>query len=219
MVHLLIGVSWNLFLAAIPVVLGYLLAGWLERSGNGRRVPWAGLVLLGGAWLLFLPNAPYLLTEWRHLLLDGRWAHLRQAGSDDHAALFRMAEWALAFFLYSAAGVLCFVLSIRPLERWLRETGRRPLPYAPALFFLTSLGVYLGLVVRLNSWDLVTHPQWVWSSIAEALANPTLLAAITLFAVMLWAVYVGITVWIDALSVRLRGTKPAPVRSARDTGG
>ena len=54
---------WNLFLAAIPL----LASGRLMRE---RRPEWAlslrdGLWL--GVWLLFLPNAPYLLTDFVHL--------------------------------------------------------------------------------------------------------------------------------------------------------
>ena len=52
---------WNLFLAWIPFVFAlgaYLLA-------RGRRGP--AVVLLGVLWLLFFPNAPYMLTDFIHL--------------------------------------------------------------------------------------------------------------------------------------------------------
>ena len=48
---------WNLFLAAIP----YLFARKLNNDKKGYR---NGLLLCG--WLLFFPNAPYLITDVFH---------------------------------------------------------------------------------------------------------------------------------------------------------
>jgi len=200
-VHLLLGVSWNLFLAALPVLFGYWLARVLQRQQ--QPLPWARCLLLGVAWLGFLPNAPYLLTEWRHLLFDERWAPLRDAGNEDHVAMFHMAVWALGFFLYSAAGVVCFVLAIRPLDRALRQSGHRTVWYAPALFFLTSLGVYLGLILRWNTWDLLTRPHRVVDSALEAFTSAPLLGAILVFALILWALYAALALLLVALTLRL----------------
>ena len=204
--HLLLGVSWNLFLAALPVLFGYWLARVLQR--RQQPLPWAQCLLLGVAWLGFLPNAPYLLTEWRHLLFDERWAQLREAGNEDHVAMFHMAVWALGFFLYSAAGVVCFVLAIRPLDRTLRRNGQRTVWYAPALFFLTSLGVYLGLILRWNTWDLITRPHRVVDSALEAFTSAPLLGAILVFALILWALYAGLALLLDALTLRLANSEP-----------
>src|SRR4051794_13287356 len=53
---------WNLFLAWIPLVLGWML--WrLPRAGASRLA----LAATGVAWLLFLPNAPYIVTDLVHL--------------------------------------------------------------------------------------------------------------------------------------------------------
>ncbi|MEO1631092.1 MAG: DUF1361 domain-containing protein, partial [Bacteroidota bacterium] len=50
---------WNLFLASVPLVLSRGLARF-ERPG------WLALGV-GSAWLLFFPNAPYILTDLVHL--------------------------------------------------------------------------------------------------------------------------------------------------------
>ena len=52
---------WNLFLAWIPFVCA-LGAYLLARRRGGLAV-----VLLGSVWLLFFPNAPYMLTDFIHL--------------------------------------------------------------------------------------------------------------------------------------------------------
>src|SRR2546423_5846498 len=166
-------VSWNLFLAAIPVGLAYFVAWGLRRRGKQRNLPLALCIPLGVVWLAFLPNTCYLLTEWRHLLFDARWAALLQAGDTDRSAMLSTAKWSVLFLGYSSVGVLLFTLAIRPMERWLRSAGQNPLFFAPLFFPLISLGVYLGLIVRLNSWDLIQRPGFVWEAVDDAVTNLT----------------------------------------------
>jgi uncharacterized membrane protein len=54
--------AWNLFLAWIP-----LLAAVAVYDMQRRSISLARLLPLGALWLLFLPNAPYLLTDLIHL--------------------------------------------------------------------------------------------------------------------------------------------------------
>src|ERR671937_3226132 len=56
------GLVWNLLLAWIPLGLALLL--------YDRRVRRAGIATLTGIgllWLLFFPNAPYIVTDFEHL--------------------------------------------------------------------------------------------------------------------------------------------------------
>jgi uncharacterized membrane protein len=194
---------WNLLLALIPVPLGYLLA-WLLR----KRPKLAGLLLLAlplaVAWLAFLPNTCYLLTEWRHLLFDRRWEKLLDTGHESSRSMYLTAKWALFFLAYSGLGVFLFVLAVRPVEHWLRSVGGKPYLVAPFFFFLLSLGVYLGLIVRLNSWDLVRRPLFVWNTTVEAVTTRHILMAIGVFAVLLWGLYEGADIWVDGVRDRFR---------------
>ena len=72
-------------------------------------------------------------------------------------------------------------------------------------FLLTSLGVYLGLIVRLNSWDIVTRPGRVLDIAVRAVLNPLLLETILVFAFLLWLLYETVDIWVDGLMDRLRG--------------
>ena len=198
-----LNVLWDLLLAGIPVFLGYGLAWSLGGPSRPRRLPLPLCWLLGLAWLAFLPNSCYLLTEWRHLLFDERWAHLRYSGNTDRQAMLRTAMWAAFFVMFSGVGVLCFTLAIRPVERWLWSTGRRSVRYAPFLFLLVSLGVYLGLIVRANTWDLLLRPMRVVEAALEAIAHPIILAAVGVFALFLWALYEAVDLWLDGLLERV----------------
>lgn len=196
-------VVWNLFLATIPVAAGYLLAWGLGNPGR-RRLPLIIGLLIGIVWLAFLPNTCYLLTEWRHFLFDARWEEMRDSANSSRQAMLESAQWALLFLMYSGVGVLAFTLAIRPVEHRLRSIGQNPLYYAPFFFFLMSLGVYLGLIVRLNSWDLVSRPGFVIQSALEALMNSTLLLSILIFAGLLWAMYEAVDLWLDGVNAKWR---------------
>jgi uncharacterized membrane protein len=196
-------VVWNLMLAAVPVVQAYAL-GWLLGAPRKHRLLTRVIAVpLTLAWLVFLPNTCYLLTEWRHLLFDPQWEDLLNRTHMDHAAMLRTAEWALLFLGYSGTGVLLFTLSIRPVERWLRSVQTPFYWVAPPLFFVTSLGVYLGLIERLNSWNVVNRPQQVWQEALYALQSHTLLCSIVVFAALLWALYEAVDIWADGVAERI----------------
>ena len=59
--------AWNLFLAWIPFLLSLLV---YARSRAGARL--RELAALGLLWLVFFPNAPYLLTDLKHIGGGGR---------------------------------------------------------------------------------------------------------------------------------------------------
>src|SRR5262245_47440170 len=63
---------WNLFLAWIPFLLALGV-----YDGARRGLGAAPLVALGGVWLLFLPNAPYIATDviWLGALSSGTHWH------------------------------------------------------------------------------------------------------------------------------------------------
>lgn len=208
-------IVWNLFLAAIPAALGYATAWAIEHyslKGKGG-IPvwvWTPLILL---WLAFLPNACYLLTEWRHFLLspNSPIGFVREAAADkDRALLLYVFQQSWLFFLYTGFGLAAFALAIRPMERLLMQSkssgGVRIIQILllAALFLLTSLGVYLGLIVRLNSWDIVTRPLHVLAVIENSLYNPTLRKAILVFAVLLFLLYRFVDIFIDGLALRLK---------------
>ena len=198
-------VIWNLFLAIIPVVLAYAMAGGIRRwTLQRRRVPWIVWLPLAAAWLAFLPNTCYLLTEWRHFLFDQPMPDLIRQADTNRQVMLDIAEMGLFYLIYSALGVLTFTLSIRPVQRVLRKAGMRLLPLGTLFYFLVSLGVYLGLIVRLNSWDLLQRPRHVASVIVQALTTPALLEVIVVFAALLWVMYELTNLWVDGVVLRLQ---------------
>src|SRR5215210_6088195 len=73
-----VNLVWNLFLAWIPLGLAVVVYDGARRGVGGQ---W--LVAFGGLWLLFFPNAPYLMTDLKYLReLDGMplWYDLAMTG-------------------------------------------------------------------------------------------------------------------------------------------
>lgn len=195
LVEFLKNTAWNLGLAAIPPIVGALLG----RTPPGRLRP--ATFALFGIWLAFLPNTTYLVTEWRHFLFDEPFTTWREGGQADRLGMFMTAVAACCYMGYSLAGLVTFALAVRPVERLFRRRGWRTFPSAPIVFFLVSLGVYVGLIDRLNSWDVV-RPGVVLDRCLGAVARPRSLLGITGFAVFLWLAYEGVDLWFDALVAR-----------------
>lgn len=195
-------VIWNLFLALVPVALGFLVAGLVRQDrerGKGISWPVAGPLLV--IWLLFLPNTCYLLTEWRHYLETvatnpGMYFSTRH----NAGALFQFLLISVFYIFYSGCGMVTFFLAIWPVDRVFHIAW-----WGKAIFFLLcSLGVYLGLVKRFNSWQIVHHFSDIVQSTLAAVARPEIDLLMLVFAGMLWITYVIFEIFMDGIEVRRR---------------
>lgn len=145
---------WNLVLAWIPFLLAVAFYDGYRR-GRSRLA----LVVLGTLWLLFLPNAPYMVTDLVHLgQIPGAplWY--------DGALIFAFAGTGLLLGLGSV--FLVHAVATRTLGPRLAWLGLAP------VLVLCSLGVSIGRFGRLNSWDALVRPGRLGSLVAEHLADP-----------------------------------------------
>jgi uncharacterized membrane protein len=132
---------WNLILAWIPLMLA-LFAYDRYRRGTSviRLVP--ALVL----WLLFLPNAPYIVTDFVHL-----------------SAMPSTPLWfdGVEVSAFAWTGILLGFVSLYLVHAVARHRFGAQAGWSGvlAVLGLVSAGVYLGRVKRWNSWDLLTQPS------------------------------------------------------------
>ena len=145
---------WNLFLAWVPLGLSSVLT---RVEARGARWPW--LALLTAPWLVFLPNAPYLVTDFMHLR------------NHDSAPLWFDAVMLMAF---AWTGLALGVSSLRAWGDVVRaRVGRRiATAFIAGAALLAAYGVYLGRFVRLNSWDVVTRPVRTLTTALAPLSHP-----------------------------------------------
>jgi uncharacterized membrane protein len=166
---------WNLFLAWIPLVIALVVYDGFRRGAS--RVA----LLVGGAlWLLFFPNAPYIVTDLKHLRTwDGApiWFDVVMASAAAWAGL------ALGFVsLYLMQTVVRRLVGA--VNAWF---------FVLAVLALSSFGIYLGRFQRWNSWDVFTSPgrfaHNVWPHLAQPHEHPRTVAVTLLFTVFLAATY------------------------------
>lgn len=146
---------WNLFLAGVPVGAALVLRALSARGV--RTLPAQSLVF--ALWLLFLPNAPYLLTDLVHLEYRPPvplWF--------DVAMLTSFAATGLLLAYASVADVEAVVA--RRFGRW-AGSGVALLSLA-----LSGIGIYLGRFWRWNSWDLLTSPTSVARDALDFFGDP-----------------------------------------------
>jgi uncharacterized membrane protein len=174
---------YNLVLAWIP--LGFAAAADLFDQWRSR--PGAVLtVLCGAAWLLFFPNAPYLMTDLMHLRVQNNrllWLDL--------TALQAFAWTGLALGFVSLALVQRIVA---------RRFGRAASwCFACATIAASAFGIYLGRFRRWNSWDAVLDPTGVAADVGRTLlhpfANAHVIAYCAVLGAFLFTAYVVVSAW------------------------
>jgi uncharacterized membrane protein len=210
--RLIFWVGWNILLALIPVVLAIVIYRLDKRPGGLPKK--LGMVVLGLVWFAFLPNTCYLLTEWRHFLasVDGAGMYLR-TNLDSVQTLHLMFRTAF-YFVFSGTGMIAFALAIRPMAALARSRSAHWWTLGIPLFVTLSLGIYLGLILRYNSWDLLMRPAEVFASIGALSERPRLSVFIVAFGGFLWLAYFVLDVWIDGLIARWRKVFGSPKASS-----
>ena len=167
---------WNLFLAWIPLAIAMPLSRFNPR---GRR-EWLAALGLGVLWLLFLPNSPYLLTDFIHLAPGrafrdaqvGMLAGMRPAG----APMPEVPVWydVIVLFTFAWNGMMLGLVSLhlmrKALTRWLGTGAAWTITAACVL--LCAFGVSLGRFERFNSWDVFTRPWRVAPQILDRVIHP-----------------------------------------------
>ena len=184
--------AWNLFLAWIPLVAAVFLYDLQRRgAGLGRLLPLAAL------WLLFLPNAPYLLTDLIHL------------GTRDDAPLWFDL---VLFSAFAWTGALMGFLSVYLLQVVVRRAAGPIWSWAfvGASLLACAFGMYLGRSLRWNSWAIVTNPgpllSDIWARVSDPLAHPRSLGMTVALAAFLSVLYLVLYAFTQL---------PAADRSAR----
>jgi uncharacterized membrane protein len=184
---------WNLGLAWAPLLFALLL-----YAAYRRRHTVAELVALGAAWVVFLPNAPYMVTDFVHL-------------GDRH----RLVDAAiLASFAFTALALGFASLLLVQIVVTRKVGARAGWAVALGAMFLASAGVYLGRVHRFNSWDVVTRPRLVawtmWQGLDDPFAHVHLLFFVGAGGCFLALAYVGLH-GVAGLVSSLQGDDRAPV--------
>lgn len=146
--------NWNLFLAFVP----WLFTMILTMSPNLQKSRLAVFGMLG-VWLLFFPNASYILTDLFHLSHNSS-----------------MPIWFDLVLILSFAwtGLLYGFLSLWNLEEMMERFLSKKVITVLSVFllFVSSFGIYIGRYLRWNSWDILHHPGKLMGDVGDRIINP-----------------------------------------------
>ena len=146
---------WNLLLAVIPFGISTML-------GTARGPLRARLLVPAGAmWLLFFPNAPYILTDLFHLSARPGvplWFDL---------VLILSFAWNGLMLAYASLSDMQRLVQVR-LGFWAGWA------FATVALLLSSFGIYLGRYLRFNSWDVLANPLTLFFDIVNRIGHPFL---------------------------------------------
>lgn len=197
--------AFNAVLATVPAVLAVALFHRRRRP----TVTWlAGVV----AFLLFLPNAPYVITDLIHLrsMLEGS-PGTRVSDMVPAGVLALLVAW----------GVGCYALALAEVDRALARSprlARHRLGVRTAIHLACGFGVVLGRIPRLHSWHVVTRPHATVDGIVgvlHPLAVPLVVGLALGFALAAAALTaVARAAWARTLEVVDGALRRAPVRRA-----
>jgi uncharacterized membrane protein len=145
---------WNFALASISPIISTLM---LEMA----RMKWKPITFLIPVmvWLLFLPNGPYMLTDYKYI-----W--------NDNSGHIYPNIACLSWFILPA--LLLSLISLNDIAEILK------LRYSPGkvtvfIFFiclLSGFGVFIGSILRFNSWDILHHPLALFNEIVRYFIHP-----------------------------------------------
>jgi len=142
---------WNLFLATVPLFFSRQLKRFKKFNLK--------VTLLLFCWLLFLPNAPYIITDLFHF--------------EERP---RIPYWFDLLIVISGAwnGIALCITSLLQVERFLARhiKPKWRLPSTIALITLCSYGIYLGRYKRYNSWNIITKPDDIAHTMLSHVAEP-----------------------------------------------
>jgi uncharacterized membrane protein len=166
---------WNLFLAWIPFVIAYFAYTISWR----RALLYLAIPMMALLWLLFFPNAPYILTDLQHL----------SRGSHSAPLWFDV----ILLIWFSWTGMLLGLVSLYLMQEIVRRNFGRTLGWVFVFMVsgLSSLGVYMGRFLRWNSWDILQNPSEMAVDVLGFAIEPNmrLFAFTTLFTIFFLFVY------------------------------
>jgi len=128
---------WNLFLGVIPIYFSRQLLHCNKINIKS--------ITLFSCWLLFFPNAPYVITDIFHF------GYQRGAPLWYDLLLVLSAAW---------CGLMAGFISLGYVDKFMhRYAAKKWRPIITGSFlFAASIGIYLGRFLRFNSWNVVNHP-------------------------------------------------------------
>lgn len=164
---------WNLFLAWVPfvisIVMSYIDTSEIAKKKNHYLFP------LGFVWLLFYPNAPYMITDFIHFEFTAKFLNW-----------YDLAIFSLFIGTGFLLGFISMYLVYRIIARHHHTLAGGV--FGLSVLLLSSYGIYLGRFMRWNSWDIFIKPSELICSVIQNVNYQSLVFSL-IFALLLTLTY------------------------------
>src|SRR3569833_2170760 len=160
-----------------------LLFGWGFALQLKRRT-WSNwqTVLSGVLWLFFLPNTWYTLTDFLHVYPTGEISQLYD--------IILVSGLVFCGFALGFASLFSVHKQLR-----VRMGARNAYLLAELALLLSSFAIFLGRVLRWNSWDVLTNPGGLIQNVSDRVIDP-FAHPYTLNSTMLFFVFLSACYWV-----------------------
>jgi len=183
----------NLALAAVPYIVAVAGSTIIARLDT-RRLRALAALPIAALWLLFYPNAPYIFTDFIHVVER---TYLRAV--PEEALRVNVLLWydLLMTAAFAFIGHFMGLVSMWIVQDSLGRVWGRAAAWALILAasLLAGFGIYLGRFSRLNSWDALLHPLRVLSEAGEAATDFKALLFSLAFMLFIVASYAALVVF------------------------
>lgn len=171
--------SWNIILATIPFDIALLIQHLFPK----HKILTTPLVLI---WLIFYPNAIYMITDFAHLSAIG-------TGLTTSTQILNYGLLASGIFL----GVFLGIVSARTIIQTLFPNSSYyfKLIIFTGISIASSYAIYVGRFLRFNSWDIFLDVHTLFAQMHAAFSIHALhfIVVFTLVQIFLMLTYVTLT--------------------------
>jgi uncharacterized membrane protein len=184
---------WNLFLAWIPFMISYVT---YTLSLNRRQV-YVLIPIAAFLWLIFFPNAPYILTDFQHLAF-GKWHDL--------------PVWydVMMLIWFAFTGVLLGMVSLFMMQEIVRREFGRWVGwgFVAVVATVSAAGIYVGRFLRWNPWDIFNNPKAMVLFTIQHAQDPSLQSVVFISLFTAFFLFLYITLYtFGHLLVERKGTE------------
>jgi len=146
--------NWNLLLAGIPLFISLIIS-----SGFVRKKPKILTAALFAIWLMFFPNAPYIITDLYYL--------------NNHPQKMFWYDL-ITILVFAWTGLLSGFLSLDIIKEVLlsKLSRAKSIAVVCGLLFVCAFGIYLGRELRWNTWEIFYKPGEFFLDVIDRFINP-----------------------------------------------
>jgi uncharacterized membrane protein len=166
--------GWNMFLAGVPIIISEL---WSKFGARLKDMPRKIVGTMSSLlWVLFLPNAFYILTDFMHLNPD---VLVNLRGNVPYRPSFYMRGDGLfvydtmLIFIATIIGLYLGGLALNNAYNLVKKLYQKSVAMyvVSVLIVLDSVAVYIGRFGRWNSWDAITQPLAVLVDFVQTMSK------------------------------------------------